>query len=93
MYIIDKIAGILNIERIIKNIKRIENLESKDKLSDNNKAYWFYVKNLKEEIINFKDISLSNKALLSLIDEETLKEEVKNIATYISNEIVKNMEI
>ena len=74
-------------------IKRIENLESKDKLSDNNKAYWFYVKNLKEEIINFKDISLSNKALLSLIDEETLKEEVKNIATYISNEIVKNMEI
>jgi len=28
-----------------------------------------------------------------LIDEETLKEEVKNIATYISNEIVKNMEI
>ena len=74
-------------------IKRIENLESKDKLSDNNKAYWFYVKNLKEEIINFKDISLSNKALLSLIDEETLKEEVKNIATYISNEIVKNIEI
>ena len=74
-------------------IKRIENLESKDKLSDNNKAYWFYVKNLKEEIINFKDISLSNKALLSLIDEETLKEEVKNIATYISNKIVKNMEI
>ena len=74
-------------------IKRIENLESKDKLSDNNKAYWFYVKNLKEEIINFKDISLSNRALLSLIDEETLKEEVKNIATYISNEIVKNMEI
>ena len=74
-------------------IKRIENLESKDKLSDNNKAYWFYVKNLKEEIINFKDISLSNKALLSLINEETLKEEVKNIATYISNEIVKNMEI
>ena len=74
-------------------IKRIENLESKDKLSDNNKAYWFYVKNLKEEIINFKDISLSNKALLSLMDEETLKEEVKNIATYISNEIVKNMEI
>ena len=60
-------------------IKRIENLESKDKLSDNNKAYWFYVKNLKEEIINFKDISLSNKALLSLIDEETLKEEVKNM--------------
>ena len=74
-------------------IKRIENLESKDKLSDNNKAYWFYVKNLKEEIINFKDISLSNKALLSLMDEETLKEEVKNIATYISNEIIKNMEI
>lgn len=74
-------------------IKRIENLESKDKLSDNNKAYWFYVKNLKEEIINFKDISLSNKTLLSLMDEETLKEEAKNIATYISNEIVKNMEI
>ena len=74
-------------------IKRIENLESKDKLSDNNKAYWFYVKNLKEEIINFKDISLSNKALLSLMDEENLKEEAKNIATYISNEIVKNMEI
>ena len=64
-------------------IKRIENLESKDKLSDNNKAYWFYVKNLKEEIINFKDISLSNKALLSLIDEETLKEEVKNIARFL----------
>lgn len=76
-----------------KCIKRIKNLELEDKLSDNNKAYWFYVKNLKEEIINFKDISLSNKALLSLIDEETLKEEVKNIATYISNEIVKNMEI
>lgn len=74
-------------------IKRIENLEPKDKLSDNSKAYWFYIKNLKEEIINFKDISPSNKALLSLIDEETLKEEVKNIATYISNEIIKNMEI
>ena len=74
-------------------IKRIENLELEDKLIENNKAYWCYVKNSKGEIINFKDISLSNKALLSLIDEETLKEEVKNIATYISNEIVKNMEI
>lgn len=76
-----------------KCIKRIENLELEDKLIENNKAYWFYIKNLKDEIIDFKDISLSNKALLSLMDEETLKEEVKNIATYISNEIVKNMEI
>ena len=74
-------------------IKRIENLELEDKLIENNKAYWCYVKNSKGEIINFKDISLSNKTLLSLMDEETLKEEVKNIATYISNEIVKNMEI
>ncbi|WP_454953840.1 PD-(D/E)XK nuclease family protein [Fusobacterium hwasookii] len=74
-------------------IKRIENLKLEDKLSDNNRAYWCYVKNSKGEIINFKDISLSNKALLSLMDEETLKEEAKNIATYISNEIVKNMEI
>ena len=76
-----------------KCIKGIKNLELEDKLIENNKAYWCYVKNSKGEIINFKDISLSNKALLSLIDEETLKEEVKNIATYISNEIVKNMEI
>ena len=68
-------------------------IELEDKLIENNKAYWFYIKNLKDEIIDFKDISLSNKALLSLMDEETLKEEVKNIATYISNEIVKNMEI
>ena len=76
-----------------KCIKGIKNLEIEDKLIENNKAYWCYIKNSKGEIINFKDISLSNKALLSLIDEETLKEEVKNIATYISNEIVKNMEI
>ena len=74
-------------------IKRIENLEIEDKLSDNNRAYWCYIKNSKGEIINFKDISLSNKTLLSLMDEEILKEETKNIATYISNEIVKNMEI
>lgn len=76
-----------------KCIKGIKNLELEDKLSDNNKAYRCYIKNPKDEIINFKDISLSNKALLSLMDEETLKEEVKNIATYISNEIIKNMEI
>ena len=76
-----------------KCIKGIKNLELEDKLIENNKAYWCYVKNSKSEIINFRDISLSNRALLSLIDEETLKEEVKNIATYISNEIVKNMEI
>ena len=76
-----------------KCIKGIKNLELEDKLIENNKAYWCYIKNSKGEIINFKDISLSNKALLSLMDEETLKEEVKNIATYISNEIVKNMEI
>ena len=68
-------------------------MELEDKLIENNKAYWGYVKNSKSEIIDFRDISLSNRALLSLIDEETLKEEVKNIATYISNEIVKNMEI
>ena len=76
-----------------KCIKGIKNLELEDKLIENNKAYWCYVKNSKGEIINFKDISLSNKTLLSLMDEETLKEEAKNIATYISNEIVKNMEI
>ena len=76
-----------------KCIKGIKNLELEDKLIENNKAYWCYIKNSKSEIINFRDISLSNRALLSLIDEETLKEEVKNIATYISNEIVKNMEI
>ena len=76
-----------------KCIKGIKNLELEDKLIENNKAYWCYVKNSKSEIINFRDISLSNRALLSLIDEETLKAEVKNIATYISNEIVKNMEI
>ena len=76
-----------------KCIKGIKNLEVEDKLSDNNRAYWCYIKNSKGEIINFKDISLSNKTLLSLMDEETLKEEAKNIATYISNEIVKNMEI
>lgn len=76
-----------------KCIKGIKNLELEDKLIENNKAYWCYVKNSKGEIINFKDISLSNKTLLSLMDEETLKEETKNIATYISNEIVKNMEI
>ena len=72
-----------------KCIKGIKNLELEDKLIENNKAYWCYVKNSKSEIINFRDISLSNRALLSLIDEETLKEEVKNIATYISNEIVE----
>ena len=76
-----------------KCIKGIKNLELEDKLIENNKAYWCYVKNSKGEIINFKDISLSNKTLLSLMYEETLKEEAKNIATYISNEIVKNMEI
>ena len=76
-----------------KCIKGIKNLELEDKLIENNKAYWCYIKNSKGEIINFKDISLSNKTLLSLMDEETLKEEVKNIATYISNKIVKNMEI
>ena len=76
-----------------KCIKKIKNLELENKLIENNKAYWYYIKNLKSEIIDFKDISLSNKALLSLIDEKTLKEEIKNIATYISNEIVKNMEI
>ena len=76
-----------------KCIKGIKNLELEDKLIENNKAYWGYVKNSKSEIIDFRDISLSNRALLSLIDEETLKEEVKNITTYISNEIVKNMEI
>ena len=62
-----------------KCIKGIKNLEIEDKLIENNKAYWCYIKNSKGEIINFKDISLSNKALLSLIDEETLKEEVKNM--------------
>jgi len=76
-----------------KCIKGIKNLELEDKLIENNKAYWCYIKNSKGEIINFKDISLSNRALLSLMDEETLKEEVKNITTYISNKIVKNMEI
>ena len=54
---------------------------------------WFFIENSKGETIDFKDISLSNKALLSLMDEETLKEEVKNIATYISNAVIKNMEI
>ena len=62
-----------------KCIKGIKNLELEDKLIENNKAYWCYIKNSKGEIINFKDISLSNRALLSLMDEETLKEEVKNM--------------
>ena len=76
-----------------KCMRNINNLNLGINLEESTNDRWFFIKNLKGEIIDFKDISLSNKALLSLMDEETLKEEVKNIATYISNEIIKNMEI
>ena len=76
-----------------KCIRNINNLNLGIELEKSTNDRWFFIKNSKGEIIDFKDISLSNKALLSLMDEENLKEEAKNIATYISNEIVKNMEI
>ena len=76
-----------------KCMRNINNLNLGIELEKSTNDRWFFIENSKGEIIDFKDISLSNKALLSLMDEETLKEEVKNIATYISNEIVKNMEI
>ena len=76
-----------------KCMRNIKNLNLGIELEKSTNDRWFFIENSKGEIIDFKDISLSNKALLSLMDEETLKEEVKNIATYISNEIIKNMEI
>lgn len=76
-----------------KCMRNINNLNLGIKLEESTNDRWFFIENSKGETIDFKDISLSNKALLSLMDEEILKEEVKNIATYISNKIVKNMEI
>ena len=76
-----------------KCMRNINNLNLGIELEKSTNDRWFFIENSKGEIIDFKDISLSNKALLSLMDEEILKEEVKNIATYISNKIVKNMEI
>ena len=76
-----------------KCMRNINNLNLGIELEKSTNDRWFFIENSKGEIIDFKDISLSNKALLSLMDEENLKEEAKNIATYISNEIVKNMEI
>ena len=76
-----------------KCMRNINNLNLGIELEKSTNDRWFFIENSKGEIIDFKDISLSNKALLSLMDEETLKEEVKNIVTYISNKIVKNMEI
>ena len=76
-----------------KCMRNINNLNLGIELEKSTNDRWFFIENSKGEIIDFKDISLSNKALLSLMNEETLKEETKNIATYISNEIVKNMEI
>ena len=76
-----------------KCMRNINNLNLRIKLEESTNDRWFFIENSKGEIIDFKDISLSNKALLSLMDEEILKEEVKNIVTYISNKIVKNMEI
>ena len=76
-----------------KCMRNINNLNLRIKLEESTNDRWFFIENSKGETIDFKDISLSNKALLSLMDEEILKEEVKNIVTYISNKIVKNMEI
>lgn len=76
-----------------KCMRNIKNLNLGIELEKSTNDRWFFIENSKGETIDFKDISLSNKALLSLMDEEILKEEVKNIATYISNEIIKNMEI
>ena len=76
-----------------KCMRNINNLNLGIELEKSTNDRWFFIENSKGETIDFKDISLSNKALLSLMDEEILKEEVKNIATYISNKIVKNMEI
>ena len=76
-----------------KCMRNIKNLNLGIELEKSTNDRWFFIENSKGETIDFKDISLSNKALLSLMDEEILKEETKNIATYISNEIVKNMEI
>ena len=76
-----------------KCMRNIKNLNLGIELEKSTNDRWFFIENSKGETIDFKDISLSNKALLSLMDEEILKEEVKNIATYISNKIVKNMEI
>ena len=76
-----------------KCMRNINNLNLGIELEKSTNDRWFFIENSKGETIDFKDISLSNKSLLSLMDEETLKEETKNIATYISNKIVKNMEI
>ena len=76
-----------------KCMRNIKNLNLGIELEKSTNDRWFFIENSKGETIDFKDISLSNKALLSLMDEKILKEEVKNIATYISNKIVKNMEI
>ena len=76
-----------------KCMRNINNLNLGIELEKSTNDRWFFIENSKGETIDFKDISLSNKSLLSLMDEEILKEEVKNIVTYISNEIVKNMEI
>ena len=76
-----------------KCMRNIKNLNLGIELEKSTNDRWFFIENSKGETIDFKDISLSNKALLFLMDEEILKEEVKNIATYISNKIVKNMEI
>lgn len=76
-----------------KCMRNINNLNLRIKLEESTNDRWFFIENSKGETIDFKDISLSNKALLSLMDEENLKEEVKNIVTYISNKIVKNMKI
>ena len=76
-----------------KCMRNIKNLNLGIELEKSTNDRWFFIENSKGETIDFKDISLSNKALLSLMDEENLKEEVKNIVTYISNKIVKNMKI
>ena len=87
-----------NFEKVIKKeipnfyskcMRNIDNLNLEMNLEESVSDRWFFIENSKGEVIDFKDISLSNTALLSLMDKGVLKKEVKNIATYISNEIVE----
>ena len=70
-------------------MRNIDNLNLEMNLEESVSDRWFFIENSKGEVIDFQDISLSNTALLSLMDKGVLKKEVKNIATYISNEIVE----
>ena len=52
-----------------KCMRNIKNLNLGIELEKSTNDRWFFIENSKGETIDFKDISLSNKALLSLMDE------------------------